>query len=115
MLYLKIDVGEDELLIGRVDDGGSVAAGKHIGGGHSLELAQNGGLGTQGYLLIGNQSVKSVRLTWLQTMQPDPSTLFSPNYHYRTLLVSVSNSDSDSPSECESGLGTSTYRVGKYY
>lgn len=44
--HLHIDVGEQKLLIGRVDDGGMVRAGKHIGGSRRPEMSQNYRLGS---------------------------------------------------------------------
>jgi len=31
---LQVDVGEDQLVVGGVDDGGAVGAGEDVGGGH---------------------------------------------------------------------------------
>jgi hypothetical protein len=52
---LEIDVGEDQLLIGGVYDGGPVTAGEHIGGVLGAELPQNCRLGAQGHLQAINQ------------------------------------------------------------
>lgn len=51
----EVDVGEDQLVVGRVDDGGSVRAGKHVGGGERPEGAQHGGLRAQRDLLALTQ------------------------------------------------------------
>lgn len=47
----EVDVGEDQLMVGGVDDGGSVGAGKHVGGGERPEGPQDGGLRAQRDLL----------------------------------------------------------------
>lgn len=48
---LQVDIGEDQLVVTAVDDGGAVRAGKHIGGGQRAESPQDGGLGPKGHLL----------------------------------------------------------------
>lgn len=48
---LEVDVGEDQLVVGGVDDGGPVGAGEHVGGGQGPEGPQHSGLGAQGDLL----------------------------------------------------------------
>lgn len=47
----EVDVGEDQLMVGGVDDGGPVGAGKHVGGGERPEGPQHGGLRAQRDLL----------------------------------------------------------------
>ena len=61
--YLEIYVGEDQLLIGGVDDCGPIAAGEHVGGGLGLELAQDGRLGAQRHLYTINQLNKDKALS----------------------------------------------------
>ena len=48
---LEVDVGEHQLVVGGVNDGGPVGAGKHVGGGQWVEGAQHCRLGAQGHLL----------------------------------------------------------------
>lgn len=43
----EVDVGEDQFVVGGVDDGGPVGAGKHVGGGEWSEGPQHGGLCAQ--------------------------------------------------------------------
>lgn len=47
----EVDVGEDQLVVGGVDDGGSVGAGKYVGGGERPEGPQHSGLRAQCDLL----------------------------------------------------------------
>ena len=49
---LQVDVGEDQLVVGGVDDGGAVGAGEDVGGGHGAEGAQHCGLRAQRHLLL---------------------------------------------------------------
>ena len=49
---LQVDVGEDQLVVGGVDDGGAVGAGEDVGGGHGTEGAQHRGLRAQRHLLL---------------------------------------------------------------
>ncbi len=43
----QVDVGEDELVVGRVDDGGAVGAGENVRVGARLELSQDRRLGSE--------------------------------------------------------------------
>ena len=52
---LEVDVGEDELVIGRVDDGGPVAARKHVTRRRRLERAQRRRLRAERHLLAVRQ------------------------------------------------------------
>lgn len=47
----EVDVGENQLVVGGVDDGGPVGAGKYVGGGERPEGPQYGGLRAQRDLL----------------------------------------------------------------
>ena len=49
---LQVDVGEDQLVVGGVDDGGAVGAGEDVSGGHGAEGAQHCGLRAQRHLLL---------------------------------------------------------------
>lgn len=49
---LQVDVGEDQLVVGGVDDGGAVGAGEDVGGGHGAERAQHRWLRAQRHLLL---------------------------------------------------------------
>lgn len=51
----QVDVGEDQLVVTAVDDGGAVGAGKHVGGGERAESPQDGGLGPKRHLLSVTQ------------------------------------------------------------
>lgn len=57
---LEVDVGEDQLVVAAVDDGGAVGAGKHVGGGQGAECPQHCGLCAQGHLLPVTQQA------WIQ-------------------------------------------------
>lgn len=57
---LEVDVGEDQLVVAAVDDGGAVGAGKHVGGGQGAECPQHRGLRAQGHLLPVTQQA------WIQ-------------------------------------------------
>lgn len=57
---LEVDVGEDQLVVAAVDDGGAVGAGEHIGGGQGAERPQHRGLRAQGHLLPVTQQA------WIQ-------------------------------------------------
>ena len=48
---LQVDVGEDELVVGGIDDGGSVGAGEHVGGRQGPEGPEQCGPGAEGDLL----------------------------------------------------------------
>ena len=48
---LQVDVGEDELVVAAVDDGGPVGAGEDVGRGEGAEGAENGRLRPEGHLL----------------------------------------------------------------
>ncbi len=48
---LQVDIGEDQLVVAGVDDGGPVGAGEHVGGGERAEGTQNRGLSSQSHLL----------------------------------------------------------------
>ena len=59
MLHLlQVHVREDQLLVGAVDDRGSVGAGEHVRDGAGPELAEHGGLGAQGHLLLVTEGAR---------------------------------------------------------
>ena len=49
----QVDVGEDQFVVGGVDDGRPVRAGEHTARGVGTERAQHGRLGAQSYLRGG--------------------------------------------------------------
>lgn len=44
---LEVDVGEDQLVVGGINDGGSVGAGEDVGSGQGSEGPQHSGLGAK--------------------------------------------------------------------
>lgn len=48
---LEVDVGKDQLVVGGIDDGGSIGAGKDVGGREGSEGPQHGGLSAEGDFL----------------------------------------------------------------
>lgn len=64
---LQVDVGEDQLVVAAVDDGGAVRAGEHIGGGQGAESPQDCGLSAKGHLLtVTQQACRKGTAGWEQ-------------------------------------------------
>jgi hypothetical protein len=66
----EVDVGEDQLVVGGVDDGGAVGAGEHVGGGHGAEGSEHRGLcAERHFLLIAHSAWKEgKKIQWDSTL-----------------------------------------------